>query len=338
MLAITATGLTKVFKRGKSSVTAVDHVDLSVDAGKILGLIGPNGAGKTTLVSILATLIAPTVGDASIFGFDLVRQPRQVRGLIAANATAGERGFYFRINARDNLQFFAALQGLSGAAANRRVDEMLEKIGLAEFAKLRYYEFSAGMKRRLQLARALLVDRRLYLLDEPTSAIDPHSALLIRGLLAELKDSGKTVVLVTHNMDEATSLCDEVTLMYRGGVIRHDSPEALRRYVPPSEIAVELVSELAADAVSASLKSLPSVQSIRRESGRLRVQTANPDADIHGLLFWSASQKEVVGVNIVRPQLSDSFVQLVEEATGEKLDPIVMQAAGLQKERRRPHW
>jgi ABC-2 type transport system ATP-binding protein len=318
-LAIEARDLRKVFKRGSIEKVAVDGVDLRVGIGRIFGLIGPNGAGKSTLVSMLATLMRPTSGQAWVMGYDVIHQARQARRSLSFNASAGERGFYWRLNAYQNLEFFAALQGLDAATSRVRVPECLERIGLQADSRLRFGEFSSGMKRRLNVGRALLVDRPIYLFDEPTSGVDPHSAETIRGLLRDIKRAGKTVMLVTHNMEEATELCDEVGMLYGGRLIRQDRPEVLRRHVPTTEVEIELAQLGAEDRVADRLRALPVVESVeRRGDGRLRARTTDPEEDVRGLLLWAASADlPITGVTVVRPELSDAFVRLVQEATGE---------------------
>ncbi|HET9052030.1 MAG TPA: ABC transporter ATP-binding protein [Candidatus Dormibacteraeota bacterium] len=324
-LAIEARGLRKVFRRGSIAKVAVDRVDMRVGEGRIVGLIGPNGAGKSTLISMLATVMRPTSGDAWVMRHDVVREPRAARGALSLNAFAGERGFYWRLDALHNLEFFAALQGLDRQTTRRRVADVLERVGLAEDARLRFGEFSSGMKRRLNVARALLVRRPVYLFDEPTSGVDPHSAETIRSILRDLKAAGRTVVLVTHNMAEATELCDEVGMLYAGRLIRQDSPEVLRRHVPASEVEVELAEGADTAGVTARLLGLPAVVEVREQgAGRLRVRTADPERDVRGLLLWAATDSlPVAGVSVVRPELAEAFVHLVEEATGEAPDGLV---------------
>ena len=317
-LAIEARALRKEFHRGRVAKTAVDGVDLSVAPGRIFGLIGPNGAGKSTLVSMLATLMRPTSGDAWVMGHHVVHDARGARRSLSLNSVAGERGFYWRLNGYQNLEFFAALQGLDGPSARRRSLGALDRVGLSADSRLRFGEYSSGMKRRLNVARALLVDRPIYLFDEPTTGVDPHSAETIRGILRELKAAGKTVVLVTHDMGEATELCDEVGMLFAGRLIRQDSPQALRRRVAAAEIEVEVADPSTTDAVAARLRSLPSVESVHLHAeGRLRLRTPDPDADVRGLLLWAAGgDAGIAGISVVRPELEDAFVSLVEEAMG----------------------
>lgn len=328
-LAVEARGLGKVFRRGSVTKAAVDGVDLRVGVGRIFGLIGPNGAGKSTLVSMLATLMRPTGGDAWIMGHHVLDDARGVRLSISFNASAGERGFYWRLTARQNLEFFAALQGLDARSCRERVAWALERVGLAADSRLRFGEFSSGMKRRLNVARALLVDRPVYLFDEPTSGVDPRSAETIRAILRDVKAAGKTVVLVTHNMEEATTLCDEVGMLHAGRLIRQDTPEVLRRLVATTEVEVELGDVAAAELVADRLRGLAAVEEVRRRGPtHLRVRTVDPETDVRGLLLWAASSDlGVTGVTVVRPELGDAFVRLVEEATGTSADEVEAELA-----------
>ncbi len=328
-LAIEARGLRKEFHRGNVAKTAVDGVDLRVPAGRIVGLIGPNGAGKSTLVAMLATLMRPTAGEAWIMGHSILTEARAARQALSFNASAGERGFYWRLNAYQNLEFFAALQGLDARSSRARAVWALDRVGLTADSRLRFGEFSSGMKRRLNVARALLVDRPIYLFDEPTSGVDPHSGDTIRAILRDIKGAGKTVVLVTHNMEEATELCDEVGMLYAGRLIRHDKPEVIRRLVPTTEIEIELGDLDAAERVAERLLALPAVEAVETPGeGRLRVRTRDPESDVRGLLLWAASNDlPIAGVTVVRPELSDAFVRLVEEATGEAPEAVVASLA-----------
>lgn len=322
-LAIRTRDLRKVFRRGRLSTVAVDGVDLRIPSETIFGLIGPNGAGKSTLVSMLATIMRPTSGDAWVLGHHVVHEAREARLCLSLNAFAGERGFYWRLNGWQNLEFFAALQGLDARTARRRVAASLERVGLDPRSRLRFGEFSSGMKRRLNIARALLVDRPIYLFDEPTTGIDPHSAATVRSILRELKLAGKTIVLVTHDMEEVTELCDEVGMLYRGRLIRQDSPDVLRRLVATTEIEIQVGDPGATDFVEARLRHLPVVTETEvRGDGRIRLRTPAPESDIQALLAFAANgQLPIVGVAVVRPDLRDAFIRLVEDATGATIDP-----------------
>ena len=218
--ALRASGLTKVFRprrgllgRGEAKV-AVDAVSLEVAEGELFVLLGENGAGKTTLVKLLATLVLPTSGRAEVLGHDVERESAAVRRVIGL-ATPDERSFFWRLSGRQNLNFFAALHGLHGAARNARIDRLADELELDEFLDRRFDGYSSGMKQRMSLARSLLGEPRVLFLDEPTRSLDPHqqhrTQELIRKLSREL-----TVVLVTHQLAEARALGQRIGVMAGG--------------------------------------------------------------------------------------------------------------------------
>ena len=200
----------------KTIFTAVKGVNLTVGRGEIFGLLGPNGAGKTTLTKMLCTLILPSAGSASICGFDITRQQGKVKARLAL-ISSEERSFYWRLTGRQNLEFFAALHGLSKRKAHRRIEEVLEIVEMSAAADRRFQEYSTGMKQRMGLARGLLADPEIFFMDEPTKGLDPiatwHLHDFIRNRLA---DAGKTVVIATHHLAEAEQVCDRIGIMYGG--------------------------------------------------------------------------------------------------------------------------
>ncbi|WP_125775325.1 ABC transporter ATP-binding protein [Antribacter gilvus] len=220
--------LTRVFTpRGKAPVTALDGVDLRLPAGGVHGLLGPNGAGKTTLCKIACTVLLPTSGRASVLGFDVVRDAAEVRREIGI-VFGGERGLYGRLSARENLEFWCAMHGLGRRETRTRVSALLDRLGLADRADSLVETFSRGMKQRVHLARGLVADPPLLLLDEPTVGMDPVSAHDFRALVGELRTEGRTVVLTTHDMAEAESVCDTVTFVDHGRVVGTGTPGDVR--------------------------------------------------------------------------------------------------------------
>jgi len=199
----------------KQETVALDGLTLNIPKGTVFGVLGPNGAGKTTLVRILSTLLTPTSGYARVAGFDVVRQAREVRRRIG-QVLGGDRGYYGRLSGRENLLYFAALNHLSPNQASRRVDEMLEKVGLTESQDILMERYSRGMKQRVHIARGLLMDPDILFLDEPTIGLDPFGAQELRQLIPEMANRGKTVLLTTHYMFEADALCQTVAMIING--------------------------------------------------------------------------------------------------------------------------
>ena len=223
--------LKKLLKRKfKAPVEAVRDVSFQVREGEIFGLIGPNGAGKTTLTKIIATLIQPTNGNVTVKGYDSVRDDEEVRRHVGL-AGAEERSFYWRLTAEQNLMFFARLHGMSGANAARRITELMRMLQLENDARRRFAELSTGNKQRLAVARAMLVDPPVLLLDEPTRSLDPLAAAHMRTTIKSLaQDSAKrvTVFLTSHNLAEVEELCDRVAIISRGQIRALDTPQNLR--------------------------------------------------------------------------------------------------------------
>jgi len=209
--------------------TAVKGVSLSIARGEFFGLLGPNGAGKTTLFKMLATLILPDSGMAEVGGRNVVSEPDAVREMLTP-VVPDERSLYWRLNAVENLRLFAVLQGLTGRVADERVQRSLEQVDLTETADKMVGQFSSGMKQRLLIARALLAEPEVLLLDEPTRSLDPLSARAFRAFLRdEIADrQGRTVLLATHNPEEALELCDRLAVLHHGELLATGTVSELR--------------------------------------------------------------------------------------------------------------
>jgi ABC-2 type transport system ATP-binding protein len=208
-----------------SDLWAVDGVTLSVGAGQILALLGQNGAGKTTTVRMLTSLIRPTRGRARVAGYDVALQERQVRGSVGV--LTEQHGLYGRMTALEYLDFFGRLHQLADETRRRRIRDLLEYFGLQDVAANRVGEYSKGMRQKLALARALLHEPPILLLDEPTSAMDPESARLVRDEIARLRSEQRTIVICTHNLAEAEQLAGVAAklLLYKlFRSIRHELP------------------------------------------------------------------------------------------------------------------
>ncbi|MEM2021284.1 MAG: ABC transporter ATP-binding protein [Zestosphaera sp.] len=214
-------------------VDALKGVTFNVRHGEVVGLLGPNGAGKTTTIKIISTLLYPDSGEARVEGFDVVKEAGKVRKRIGVMLSV-EKGFYGKLTGRENLIYFGSLYGLSGSELEKRVNYMIELVGLKELEaedKL-YEEYSTGMKARLSLARALLKDPPVLLLDEPTLGLDPASARRVRGLVKTLASKdGKAVIYTTHNMFEAELVCDRILLINKGLIVATGTSEELKSKV-----------------------------------------------------------------------------------------------------------
>jgi ABC-2 type transport system ATP-binding protein len=247
--AVVTEDLVKVFEKGRRTIwqrvrrepdrrerfRAVDGIDLRVEAGEIFGLLGPNGAGKTTTMKMLATLLIPTSGTIRVLGIDPLTRPREVRARLGA-MLSGERSLYWKLTARENLEYFAALYHVPPAEVNARIAGVLSAVKLTDRAEDYVERYSTGMRQRLALARALLPDPPLIILDEPTVGLDPQASRDLRDRVRELRAQGRTVLLTTHYMDEADQLCDRVAIIDHGRIVALDTPAALKRTIRAEEV------------------------------------------------------------------------------------------------------
>jgi ABC-2 type transport system ATP-binding protein len=269
-------------QKSYGNLVAVDGVSLTAGEGETVGLLGPNGAGKTTTVSIIAGLIRPDRGEVLIEGRALAGDTDPIKRRIGL--VPQDLALYDELPARDNLALFGALYGLDRATLNRAMADALELVGLAERAKDKVGTFSGGMKRRLNLAAALMHDPQILLLDEPTVGVDPQSRNAIFDNLETLKSRGKTLIYTTHYMEEAERLCDRIVIIDHGKVIANDTLQGLYRLLPASNV---LVVELE-DGVPPidEFRSLAVVESAELKGSQLRVGIRSLTADTPAILQW----------------------------------------------------
>jgi ABC-2 type transport system ATP-binding protein len=265
-------------------LVAVHEVSFNARAGEMVGLLGPNGAGKTTTVSMIAGLLQPDRGEVRIGG-DLVRSEtdpvKRRMGLVPQDLALHDE-----LSARENLILFGSLYNLSGALLRGAIERNLELVGLADRANDRTGTFSGGMKRRLNLASALLHDPEILLLDEPTVGVDPQSRNAIFSNLEELKRRGKTLVYTTHYMEEAERLCDRIIIVDHGKVIANDTLEAVRRLVPGVNVLQLEIANPGVDGWYGPLRRLPGVQMVEIEGATLQVQVENLLETAPHVLGW----------------------------------------------------
>ncbi len=258
--AIQTSELTKRFR--KRERPAVDAVSLRVERGELFGLLGRSGAGKTTLIRMLSTALVPTSGSARVAGHDVAREVRRVRAAIAV-VPSDDRSFHPRLTGRQNLEFFAALGGLTGRTARARADGLLEAVGLAGSAGAAFRTYSAGMRQKLGIARGLLGDPAILFLDEPSRSLDPISAREVRALISGflVGELGRTVVLATHSLPEAEELCHRLALVRDGRVVAQGTVAELRAAFPHG-VRCELVLPVVPTALPDALRRLPEVQDV----------------------------------------------------------------------------
>jgi ABC-2 type transport system ATP-binding protein len=306
--AIDVQEVTRIFeprKKRDERVVALDAVSLVIPDGEIHGLLGPNGAGKTTLVKILSTVLVPTSGRAFVLGHDVVAETKAVRPRIGI-VFGGERGLYWRLTGRQNLEYWAALYKLPTRDARKRTQELLERVGLADRADQRVEEYSRGMKQRLHLARGLIGDATVLFLDEPTTGMDPLAAREFRTLISELRGEGHTILLATHDMVEAETICDRVTLIDRGKVIATESPRTLGRVISRFQ---RIDAEGVDGPVLEEIRGLAGVSSVTQSNGDVRIEVDEEGAT--RIVLERLLAAGVTSVKTSLPSLEEVYVQLI---------------------------
>ncbi|MDK2371762.1 MAG: ABC transporter ATP-binding protein [Candidatus Korarchaeota archaeon] len=310
-----------LFNRERKVVEALKGVSFRIYRGEVFGLLGPNGAGKTTTVKILSTLLLPDSGAATVLGYDVVKEAVEVRRRIGVSLTV-EKGFFWKLTGRENLMYFGMLYGMDGAELRKRVQKMLELVGLEELGssdKL-YEEYSLGMKARLSIARALLTDPELLILDEPTLGLDPPSARLLRELLIKVAhQEGKTVLITTHNMFEAEIMCDRLAIINEGAIVAMDTVEGLKKLVSdeitlemlvvlPAKVSIKQLREEISEAVSSRVEVDPT-----EEGTRIRVvmrSLEKEQATQEMLRRLHSMGCSVRRIEVKEPTLEDVFIEL----------------------------
>jgi ABC-2 type transport system ATP-binding protein len=295
-------------RKRDARVVALDGISLEIPPGEIHGLLGPNGAGKTTLVKILSTVLVPTAGSARVLGHDVVAAARSVRPLIGI-VFGGERGLYWRLTGRQNLEYWAALYRVPRAKTKSRAQELLDRVGLTDRAEERVETYSRGMKQRLHLARGLIGDAKVLFLDEPTTGMDPLAAREFRTLIGELRGEGRTILLETHDMAEAEALCDRVTLIDRGTILATESPRSLGRVISRFQ---RIDVEGAPGGLLAELEGLGGVASISSQldgASRIEVNEEGATAEVLRRLVEAG----VTSVKTSLPSLEEVYVQVIGE-------------------------
>ncbi len=316
VIGLTREYTTRSFFGTVSKVTkALDGIDLSVRTGELFGLIGPNGAGKTTTVKILTTLLTQTSGEAYILGLDVRKDLYEIRRRIGI-VFGGERGLYNRVSALDNLRYFSDLYGVDPAVARNRIPQLLKAVGLADRADERVEKYSRGMKQRLHIAKALVHDPELLVLDEPTIGLDPGGARDIRNMIRDMQKQGKTILLTTHYMFEAEELCQRVAVISKGKIVALDTPSELKKLVRDISVVELRTYGVTVDYVEA-IKRLPNVvrvvADLDSEVQTIRIQSPLGADLLSQLTSALPSDAKVIDRTIKEPTLEDAYLRLVEE-------------------------
>ena len=318
--AIEVDAVRRVYAAKPAPVVALEGIDLRVEPGEFFGLLGPNGAGKTTLIKILTTLLLPSSGQARVFGFDVEHDTTKIRRIMNIVA-GGEQSGYGILTVREQLWMFTQFYGLTGGDGWRRVDELIEAVGLAEQRLQRVSTLSTGQRQKMNLARGLLNDPWILFLDEPTLGLDVSAARSLRALIVDWKQAvpGRTILITTHYMAEADELCDRIAIVDRGRILAIGSPAELKRRVQRESIFRLELDHL--DGGAASIAILPGVVSASEAAASLDAaarQTVVMNlvleddgalGQVVGALARTGSQ--ILGLWKSEPTLEDVFVELV---------------------------
>jgi ABC-2 type transport system ATP-binding protein len=299
--------LTKSF----GEILAVDRLSMSVGKGEVFGLLGPNGAGKTTTVRMLTALLVPSSGQATVAGHKLGENDQAIRRKVGFLPEAP--GLYDGLTAEQNLAFYGKMYGVENIEG--QIQRYLELLGLWNRRFEPVGTFSKGMRQKLAIARALLHEPEVLFLDEPTSGLDPQAARLVRDFIADLKGEGRTIILCTHNMEEADRLCDQVAVI-SGRLLAVDSPGVLRRRLFGRKVVFHLAENQ--DKFQKGLEELDFVNNVQSIDNRLLVAIEDPELNnphiIRALVNWGA---DIQFVGELRRRLEDVYLELIEAAKEE---------------------
>ncbi|MGC2414467.1 MAG: ABC transporter ATP-binding protein [Stellaceae bacterium] len=306
---IQAEALTKRY----GATVAVDHIDIDVNAGEIVGILGPNGSGKTTTILMLLGLTEPTSGRALVAGFDPLREPLEVKRRVGY--LPDQVGFYDGLSARDNLAYTGRLAGLSRSEIDERFTAALARVGLGEVGLARVATFSQGMRQRLGLAEILMKRPSVAILDEPTTALDPHSTQEFLEMIRALKSDGTAVLLSSHHLDQVQSVCDRVALFNRGRIVLAGSVTELAGRVLGGGYVIDV--EARGTGAGERLAAMPGIVRVQLlgsgpDSQRYR---ADCQSDLRAEIARRlAAEFELTGIHFAAPSLNEVYTRYFEEA------------------------
>ena len=304
---IETSGLTKRY----GELAAVDNLNLSVARGEVFGLLGPNGSGKTTTILLLLGLTEPTAGAVRVLGLDPARQPLRVKAQVGY--MPDEVGFYDELSARSNLAYIARLNGLSRSEAQRRIDEVLARMGLAEVADKPVSTFSHGMRRRLGVADVLIKQPKLVIMDEPTQGLDPEGARSFLEIIRQLREEGITVLLSSHLLHQVQEVCDRVGLFYKGRLVLMGTVPDLAQQVLGSAYHIWLQADGPTASLNQALQDLPGVVTVKQEGqGRYLVE-AMSDLRAEAVNAVVTAGGRLLGLDVRMPSLDDIYARYFQE-------------------------
>ncbi len=314
MHAVEARSVSRLFKAKGRNITALNRINLEIKYGEVLGLLGANGAGKTTFVKILATLLLPSEGHVSVYGFDVVKQAKQVRKVINL-VSGGETPGYGILTVKENLWFFSQLYGLSRNAANERISKLVQDMELEEYVNTRMHKLSTGFKQRLNLARGFINEPKVLFLDEPTLGLDVINSKHIRQYLKNWVrcDKSRTVLLTTHYMAEAEEICDRIAIIYNGSIVTCETPQVLKASLA-EDITVQIeVRNGSSDLIFKDLGGIIGSSIQDNNNGVTKIKVVIDDesriSDLVSLLTKEGCK--ILSINTSGPSLEDVYIKYV---------------------------
>ena len=331
--AIEVQNLTKIYPSAGSGegFLAVDQINFTVKQGEIFGFLGPNGAGKSTTQRMLTTLLTPTEGQILVLGHDLAQDAYPAKRQIGL--VPEESNIYTELTAWDNLMFTGRLYLMSKADRTARAKELLKDFGLWEKKDVKAENFSKGMKRRLSIAMAIIHKPALLFLDEPTPGLDVQSARTIRTLIRQLSAEGTTVFMSTHQIEEATQLCDRVAIINHGKIAAIDTPEKLKQTFQQVQ-SVEISFTLSPEGLEEKLATLPEVSTVLKIGDKWRLYTDSPpDLLPHLMKFSEKENLDIVSLNTLAPSLEDVFLQITGQQVGSVSEEPSPQNADMRRKK-----
>ncbi len=324
--AVSARGLTKEFPAGKGKkITALGGVDLTINEGEIFGLLGPNGAGKTTMISILSGIISPDRGEARIFGSDCVRETKKVQRQL--NVVSGFTGVPSSISCEEALMYYCLLYNVRDAKS--KIDSVIGATDLEEVRDKPLEDFSSGMKQRYIIAKGLLNDPKLLILDEPTVGLDVESAINIRNIIRQLHKEGRTILLTTHNMFEAEELCNRIAFINHGQIVATGTAAQLKEKVV-SKRTIEIYCSKESCVVD-TLSRLPGVEAKVKSPTLVQVSVDNYKRTKDILKALAGCDSEIFSISELEPTLEETYLKLINSRNGEMQEKRSSTKSGVKK-------
>lgn len=310
--AVIVSNISKKYKSGSESVLALDDVSISINEGEIFGLLGPNGAGKTSLISILAGILTPDKGDAKILGLDCTREAKKIQNRL--NVVSGFTGAPFALSCEEALMYYSLLYNVPNS--KQKIDSVIQLTKLQDARNFAVNDLSSGMKQRYLIAKALLNNPQVLILDEPTVGLDVESSIIIREMIKHLRKEGRTILLTTHNMFEAEELCDRIAFINKGKILIVGTvPELKKKIVGKRTVEINCSDGKAVAKALAKTK-MVSISTNSPKLVRIEVDDYTRMKEIMSIL--SKSEVEIFNINALEPTLQETYLKLIKK--GDKND------------------